>query len=86
MGSNPTARAELIENGRMKLVSYVKETYSELVHNVTWPTWQELQNNTILVVIAAILLSLAIFVMDKVFGNDPNFWWNGVLGNIYNFF
>ena len=69
----------------MKLVSYIQDTYNELIHNVTWPTWEELQNNTVLVVVASILLSLAIFVMDKVVGNDPNFWWNGVLGYIYNF-
>ncbi|MEJ6505608.1 MAG: preprotein translocase subunit SecE [Crocinitomicaceae bacterium] len=70
----------------MKLVSYIQDTCNELVHNVTWPTWQELQNNTILVVTASIILSLTIFAMDKVFGNDPNFVWNGVLGFVYNFF
>ena len=53
---------------------------------MTWPTWEELQNNTVLVVVASIILALTIFVMDKVFGNDPNFWWNGVLGYVYNFF
>ena len=70
----------------MKVIGCIQETYNELVHNVTWPTWEELQNNTVLVVVASIILALTIFVMDKVFGNDPNFWWNGVLGYIYNFF
>jgi len=31
-------------------------------------------------------LALTIFVMDKIFGNDPNFWWKGVLGYVYDFF
>jgi len=31
-------------------------------------TWQELQNNTILVVVASILISLTIFAMDFLFG------------------
>ena len=39
-----------------------------MVHNVTWPTWKELQSNTIIVVVASVLISLFIFVMDFGFG------------------
>jgi preprotein translocase subunit SecE len=49
-----------------KLVLYVKESYNELIHKVTWPTWANLQGNTVLVVIASIILALIIFVMDLI--------------------
>ncbi|MCX8485914.1 MAG: preprotein translocase subunit SecE [Crocinitomicaceae bacterium] len=51
-----------------KIRSYFQETYQEMVHNVTWPTWKELQNNTILVVVASVLIALLIFAMDYAFG------------------
>jgi preprotein translocase subunit SecE len=59
-----------------------------MVHNVTWPTWQELQNNTILVVVASILISLTIFVMDFLFGisGEEDATWKGLIGFIYGIF
>jgi len=59
-----------------------------MVHNVTWPTWQELQNNTILVVVASILISLTIFAMDFLFGisGDEDAMWKGLIGFIYGIF
>ena len=43
---------------------YIQESYNELVHKVTWPTWSSLQSNTILVIVASIIFALLIFVMD----------------------
>ena len=59
-----------------------------MVHNVTWPTWQELQNNTILVVVASILISLTIFSMDFLFGisGEEDAIWKGLIGFIYGIF
>jgi preprotein translocase subunit SecE len=59
-----------------------------MVHNVTWPTWQELQNNTILVVVASILISLTIFAMDFLFGisGEEDATWKGLIGFIYGIF
>jgi preprotein translocase subunit SecE len=57
----------------MKIVTYVKESYNELVHKVTWPTWKELQNSAIVVMIASIIISLVIFVIDLVFENVMDF-------------
>jgi len=45
-------------------VLYVKESYNELVHNVTWPTWPELLANARLVIIASIIFALVVFVLD----------------------
>ena len=71
-----------------KVKNYISETVNELVHNVTWPTWKELQASTIIVVVASIMIALAIFVMDYLFGiqSDANAFWKGLLGFIYNLF
>ena len=60
-----------------------------MVHNVTWPTWKELQSNSIIVVVASIIIALIIFVMDYTFGiaaSDSNSLWKGALGFIYGMF
>ena len=44
---------------------YLKESYIELTQKVTWPTWRDLQNSAILVLIAAIIIAMLIFVMDQ---------------------
>jgi len=46
------------------IVLYVKESYNELIHKVTWPTWASLFSNAKLVIIGTIILSLIIFLMD----------------------
>ena len=71
-----------------KVKEYINETVTEMVHRVTWPTWKELQSNTIIVVVASVLIALIIFAMDFVFGitGDKNSFWKGVLGFIYKMF
>lgn len=49
-----------------KIKLYIKESYNELLHKVTWPTWTNLQKTTISVIVASVILSLIIFVMDLV--------------------
>lgn len=59
-----------------KFSKYVQESYDELVHKVTWPTWSELQQSTVIVIIAlliitAILLGMngaAEFIMKLIYG------------------
>jgi preprotein translocase subunit SecE len=68
-----------------KVKEYFSETVTEMVHRVTWPTWKELQSNTIIVVVASVLIALTIFVMDFAFGitGDSESTWKGILGFIY---
>ena len=42
----------------------IKESYNELVHKVSWPTKSELANSTIVVMVASIIASLALWVID----------------------
>jgi len=41
--------------------TYISESYNELMTKVTWPTWSELQESTVLVFITTIVLTLSIF-------------------------
>ncbi|TFH39823.1 MAG: preprotein translocase subunit SecE [Bacteroidia bacterium] len=51
----------------MKLKRYIQESFTELVHKVTWPTWRELQNSTTVVMIASLLIALTVALMDYGF-------------------
>ena len=42
----------------------LKESYNELVHKVSWPTKSELANSTIVVMVASIIASLVIWLID----------------------
>jgi preprotein translocase subunit SecE len=54
---------------KFKLVTYVKESYDELVHKASWPTWPELQSSAIVVSVASLIIALVVFAMDEVFRN-----------------
>jgi preprotein translocase subunit SecE len=50
-----------------KLKLYFEETYSELVHKTSWPTWTELQSRAIIVMVASVIIALVVFLMDTGF-------------------
>jgi len=50
-----------------KIVNYIKETYDELVHKVSWPTYSELTNSAVVVLYASLLIALIVFAMDFCF-------------------
>ncbi len=49
-----------------RLTLYLKESYHELVKNVSWPTAAQLQESTIVVLTTSGILALLIFLMDVV--------------------
>ena len=51
----------------MKFVNNLKESYTELVHKVSWPTSKELSKSAVLVLIASIILALVVWLMDFSF-------------------
>ena len=51
----------------MKLFKDIKESYDELVYKVSWPSQKALVNSAVLVLIASIILSVFIWVVDQVF-------------------
>ncbi|MDX9902947.1 MAG: preprotein translocase subunit SecE [Bacteroidales bacterium] len=60
----------------MKVGSYIKESYNELMHKVTWPTWQELQASATLVLVTSVILALVIWAMD--------FFFDKIMGFVYS--
>ena len=52
-----------------KIINYVKESYSELVNKVSWPTRQEVTSSSVVVLSASVIIALVILVMDLAFGN-----------------
>ena len=49
------------------IVAYVKESYNELLHNVTWPTMSELLSSAKVVLLSTVILALIILVLDLFF-------------------
>jgi preprotein translocase subunit SecE len=54
---------------KSKFVNYFKESYDELMHKVSWPTWAELQGSAIVVSVASLIIAIVVFAMDEVFRN-----------------
>jgi len=50
-----------------KIKAYFEETTNELFQKVSWPTWSELQNSAIVVMVASMIIALIIFAMDWSF-------------------
>ncbi len=49
-----------------KVTTYLKESYRELVEKVTWPTWSQLQASNVIVLVATLLITALVWVMDLV--------------------
>ncbi|MBR6018269.1 MAG: preprotein translocase subunit SecE [Paludibacteraceae bacterium] len=60
----------------MSFVENVKESYNELIHKVSWPTRNELTQSAVIVLIASIILSLIVWLMDTCFESIMKFVYN----------
>lgn len=60
------------------LKTVIKESYDELVHKVSWPTWKELQTSALVVAVASLIIALIIWLMDQTF--------SGLLSVFYDLF
>jgi preprotein translocase subunit SecE len=47
-----------------KISTYFKDSYRELVEKVTWLTWMQLQQSTVIVLIATVIITLLVGIMD----------------------
>ena len=52
-----------------KLIRYFKESYSELVHKVSWTPVKELQSLAITVMVASLIFAVGVLAMDLSFEN-----------------
>ncbi|MBQ0047628.1 MAG: preprotein translocase subunit SecE [Prevotellaceae bacterium] len=49
------------------IITYCKESYDELVHKVTWPSYKELTAQAVLVLFASIIIAVLVGVIDFCF-------------------
>ncbi|MDR2918620.1 MAG: preprotein translocase subunit SecE [Tannerella sp.] len=50
-----------------KVFAYFKDSYSELVHKVSWPSRSELSNSAVVVMFASLIIAALIFAIDFIF-------------------
>ncbi|NDV79981.1 preprotein translocase subunit SecE [Dysgonomonas sp. 511] len=58
-----------------KIINYIKDSYNELVHKVSWPSRSELTNSAVIVMIASIVMSVVVWGIDSAF--------EGILKNVF---
>ncbi len=61
-----------------KVKAYFDEVSDELLKKVTWPTWSELQESAVIVMIATVMIAVVVFAMDFSFNKGMEFLYNAV--------
>ena len=56
-----------------KIANYVRDSYKELAEKVTWPSWSQLQQSTMIVLGATIVITLMVLAMDFVASSGLQF-------------
>jgi preprotein translocase subunit SecE len=47
-----------------KVSAYFRDSYHELVEKVTWPTWLQLQQSTLIVLVGTAIITIMVLAMD----------------------
>jgi preprotein translocase subunit SecE len=56
-----------------KISIYFRDSYKELMEKVTWPNWTQLQQSTMIVLAATLIITAIIWFMDFVAAGSLNF-------------
>ena len=56
-----------------KIGNYFKESYKELTEKVTWPNWNQLQQSTMIVLAATLVITAIVSLMDFAAGGFLKF-------------
>jgi preprotein translocase subunit SecE len=51
-----------------KIAIYFRESYKELTEKVSWPTWPQLQQSTMIVLAATLVITFIVLAMDFTAG------------------
>ena len=70
----------------MRISAYIKDSFNELINKVSWPTWEQLQNSSVVVAVASLIIALIIFGMDQVFSNIMQLFYDKIITFIKNIF
>jgi len=49
-----------------KFTAYIRDSYKELIHKVSWPNWDQLQQSTMIVLGTTIIITFIVMLMDFV--------------------
>ncbi|HEX2608711.1 MAG TPA: preprotein translocase subunit SecE [Flavisolibacter sp.] len=55
-----------------KVSNYFRDSYAELMGKVTWPTWTQLQQSTMIVLVATLVITAVVALMDFVAAGGLN--------------
>ena len=56
-----------------KVSNYFSDSYRELLEKVTWPTWTQLQQSTMITLAATLVITAVVWIMDFVAAGGLNF-------------
>ena len=56
-----------------KISNYFADSYKELQEKVTWPNWTQLQQSTMIVLAATLLITAIVAIMDLVSSSGLKF-------------
>ena len=56
-----------------KIANYFRDSYKELSEKVSWPTWSQLQQSTMIVLGATLVITALVLAMDFAAGNMLRF-------------
>jgi preprotein translocase subunit SecE len=69
-----------------KILTYFKDSYRELVEKVSWPTFAQLQQTTMIVIGATLFITAVVYVMDFVLIGKAGGTSVGILNFFYKIF
>lgn len=78
VSSNLTTRAIVKSENMSAVVNFVKESFDEMKHKVSWPKYSQLQSSSILVLIGSLLFALLIGIMDFAFKNGMEWFYQSM--------
>ena len=55
-----------------KVSNYFRNSYRELLEKVTWPSWTQLQQSTMIVLGATLVITAIVALMDFIAGGGLN--------------
>ncbi|MFD2246217.1 preprotein translocase subunit SecE [Pontibacter ruber] len=59
-----------------KVKGYIDETVEEMRNKVSWPSYSELQNSSVLVLIGSLIFALVVGAMDFAFDSTLSWFYN----------
>ena len=59
-----------------KIATYFRESFKELTEKVSWPNWNQLQQSTMIVLVATLVITAIVSLMDFAAGGALKFLYN----------